>query len=71
MNRLPLAALLTYALTAASVAAAQNVTVTDAGGQALTLTPADTARVLTLGGPVTEIVYALGAGDRVIAADTS
>lgn len=28
-------------------------------------------RVLTLGGPVTEIVYALGAGDRLVGADLS
>ncbi|MBZ9753050.1 hypothetical protein K7W42_19620 [Deinococcus sp. HMF7604] len=59
------------ALLAASVASAQNVNVTDAEGRTVALTPADTARVLTLGGPVTEIVYALGAGSRVIAADSS
>ncbi|MVN88533.1 ABC transporter substrate-binding protein [Deinococcus sp. HMF7620] len=59
------------ALLAASVASAQTVNVTDAEGRTVALTPADTARVLTLGGPVTEIVYALGAGSRVIAADSS
>ncbi|MCZ4282196.1 ABC transporter substrate-binding protein [Kiloniella laminariae] len=28
-------------------------------------------RIITVGGPVTEIVYALGAGDRIIATDTT
>lgn len=32
---------------------------------------ADTPRVITLGGDITEIVYALGAGGTVVAADTS
>ena len=45
------------------------VTVTDAAGQRVTIR--DTSRVVTLGGPVTEIVYALGAGGRVVGADTS
>ncbi|WP_034386020.1 hemin ABC transporter substrate-binding protein [Deinococcus sp. YIM 77859] len=52
-----------------TVAAAQPVTVTDATGQKVTVR--DTTRVVTLGGPVTEIVYALGAGSRIIATDTS
>ena len=45
------------------------VTVTDSEGKAITIT--DTSRVLTLGGPVTEIVFALGQGKHVIATDTS
>ncbi|MEM6325663.1 MAG: helical backbone metal receptor [Bacteroidota bacterium] len=32
---------------------------------------ADTERIVTLGGPVTETVYALGMGDRVVGADQS
>ena len=63
--------LLLTALLASSLAAAQTVNVTDAEGRTVGLTPADTARVLTLGGPVTEIVYTLGAGSRVIATDSS
>lgn len=31
----------------------------------------DTSRLVTLGGPVTEIVFALGAGDKVVGVDTS
>lgn len=49
--------------------AAAQVTVTDADGKPFTVK--DTSRVITLGGPVTEIVYALGAGKSVIATDVS
>lgn len=55
--------------TLVAVALAQTVTVTDAEGKQVSIT--DTSRVLTLGGPVTEIVYALGQGGKVIATDTS
>ena len=41
--------------------------ITAAHGQS----PADTSRIVTLGGSVTEIVYALGAGDRVVGVDAS
>jgi iron complex transport system substrate-binding protein len=33
--------------------------------------PARTGRIVSIGGPVTEIVFALGHGDRVVAVDTS
>jgi len=33
--------------------------------------PADTSRIVTLGGAVTEIVYALGAGEQVVGVDAS
>jgi iron complex transport system substrate-binding protein len=33
--------------------------------------PADTSRIVTLGGSVTEIVYAMGAGDQVVGVDAS
>ena len=52
-----------------SLALAQTVTVTDAEGKQISIS--DTSRVLTLGGPVTEIVFALGQGEKVIATDTS
>ena len=49
--------------------ACAQVTVTDADGKPFTVR--DTGRVVTLGGPVTEIVYALGAGKSIVATDTS
>lgn len=49
--------------------ASAQVTVTDAAGKPFPVR--DTSRVITLGGPVTEIVFALGAGERIIATDTS
>jgi iron complex transport system substrate-binding protein len=42
-------------------------TVIDAAGRQVAIGPAE--RILTLGSDVTEIVYALGAGDRVVAVD--
>lgn len=42
-------------------------TVTDARGRAVEIDSAD--RIVSIGGAVTEILYALGAGDRVIARD--
>lgn len=49
--------------------AAAEVTVVDAGGREVRI--ADTSRILSIGGDVTEIVYALGAGDRIVAVDTT
>lgn len=48
-------------------ASADAWTVKDAAGR--TVEVADTSRIVTIGGAVTEIVYALGFGDRVIAID--
>jgi iron complex transport system substrate-binding protein len=45
------------------------VVVTDAEG--LPVTIEDTSRLVTLGGSVTEIVFALGAGDKVVGVDSS
>lgn len=45
------------------------VTVTDAAGNEVTI--ADASRVITIDGSVTEIVFALGAGDQVVARDDS
>lgn len=42
-------------------------TVTDAAGRTVEI--ADTSRIVAIGGAVTEIVYALGFGDRVVAID--
>ena len=46
-----------------------EVTVVDAGGRSVRVT--DSSRILCIGGDVTEITYALGAGDRVAAVDTT
>jgi len=46
-----------------------EVTVVDAGGRGVRI--ADASRILCIGGDVTEIAYALGAGDRVVAVDTT
>jgi len=45
------------------------VVVKDATGDDVTI--ADTSRIVTVGGTVTEIVFALGAGEQVVAVDTS
>lgn len=44
-------------------------TVTDAAGRRIEV--ADTSRIVTIGGAATEIVYALGLADRVVAVDIS
>lgn len=44
-------------------------TVVDLNGDEIVIE--DDSRIITLEGPVTEIVYALGAGDRIIATDSS
>ncbi|MEM1041054.1 MAG: ABC transporter substrate-binding protein [Bacteroidota bacterium] len=41
------------------------------GTDGVELADADPTRIVTLGGPVTEIVYALGLGDRVVGTDAS
>jgi iron complex transport system substrate-binding protein len=46
-----------------------EMTIVDAGGRGVRI--ADASRLLCIGGDVTEIVYALGAGDRVVAVDTT
>jgi iron complex transport system substrate-binding protein len=56
-------------LTLAAAPATAEVTVVDAGGRSVRI--ADASRVLCIGGDVTEIVYALGAGGRVAAVDTT
>lgn len=53
----------------AAPALAQEVTVTDAYGETITIT--DASRVITIDGSVTEIVFGLGAADQVVARDDS
>jgi len=52
-----------------SAAETDVIAVTDANGETVLID--DASRIITLGGPVTEIVFALGAGDRVVARDSS
>lgn len=49
--------------------AARSAAITDAHGR--TVDVKETDRIVSLGGDVTEILYALGAGDRIIAVDTT
>lgn len=51
------------------IAGAAPVTITDAHGRAVEIT--DTGRVVSVGGSVTEILYALGLEDRIVAVDTT
>jgi iron complex transport system substrate-binding protein len=62
----------TTAATAApapTAAAAGPATITDATGRAVEIT--NTSRIVSVGGTVTEITFALGAGEQVVAVDTS
>jgi iron complex transport system substrate-binding protein len=68
------AALVLFAAAGVAPAAAAETpaaahTMTDAAGRAIKV--ADTSRVVTIGGAATEIVYALGLGDKVVAVDVS
>jgi iron complex transport system substrate-binding protein len=72
MNGRRLRMALAWALLAVAGAPAMSraeVTVVDAGGRSVRVT--DSSRILCIGGDVTEIVYALGAGERVTAVDTT
>ena len=72
MNGRRLKIALAWALLAAAggpAASGAEVTVVDAGGRNVRVT--DASRILCIGGDVTEIVYALGAGERVAAVDTT
>ena len=60
---------LPVALTLLLAAPAHAVTVRDAGGRSVTVN--DASRIVSAGGAVTEILYALGLKDRVVAVDTT
>ena len=64
-----LAVALGAAATAPAPASAADTIVTDAGGRQVRI--ADASRLLCIGGDITEIVHALGAGGRVVAVDTT
>jgi iron complex transport system substrate-binding protein len=67
-RRSVVASLVLAPMVAARRAAAQ-VSVTDHAGRSIAI--GDTSRVVSIGGAVTEIVYALGAADRLVAVDTT
>ncbi|MCC6776980.1 MAG: ABC transporter substrate-binding protein [Hyphomicrobiales bacterium] len=54
---------------AATPAAADATVVRDAAGRSVTIT--DTRRIVSIGGAVTEILYALGLEDRIVAVDST
>jgi iron complex transport system substrate-binding protein len=61
--------LLTGAAALMLSAATAGVTVVDGGGRSVAVD--DATRILSIGGDVTEILYALGAGDRIVGVDTT
>lgn len=70
MKRLPVRATIYAAFIVAASSMLANAgawPVKDATGR--TIEVADTSRIVTIGGAVTEIIYALGFGDRVVAVD--
>lgn len=56
-------------LAAITPAFGADVVVADSGGRQVRI--ADASRILSIGGDVTEIIYALGAGNRIVAVDTT
>jgi iron complex transport system substrate-binding protein len=67
-NSLVLALALVLSLLAVRSAYAET-SVVDGTGRTVTI--GDTSRILSVGGDVTEILYALGAGPRIVAVDTT
>lgn len=68
LRRIQIVAAAVFLLAASSFVANADVwTVKDSAGRTHEI--ADTSRIVTIGGAVTEIVYALGFGDRVVAVD--
>lgn len=71
-QRVPIAATLAIAsclLAASAVCFADEKTVTDASGRAVKFS--DTSRILSIGGDITEILYALKADGKIIAVDST
>jgi iron complex transport system substrate-binding protein len=63
------AALLALAVTSLASARLDAATLRDAGGRVVTIQ--DSRRIVSIGGAVTEILYALGLDDHVVAVDTT
>ena len=64
-----LGCLLAAGILIASPAAAADITLTDAGGRNVTIS--DASRILSIGGDITEIIYALGADARLVGVDAT
>lgn len=62
-------AALSGCLALSAAAAAEDVVIHDARGRDVTI--GDPTRIVSIGGAVTEILYALGAEDRIVAVDTT
>lgn len=67
MNRFFAALLILSAFFVSGEAGAQSRTLTDAAGRKVEIT--DASRIVSIGGSVTEVIYALGLGERVVAVD--
>ena len=61
--------LLAAGILIASPAAAADITLSDAGGRNVTIS--DASRILSIGGDITEIIYALGADARLVGVDAT
>ena len=64
-----LVAIASLCVLAATPATGDGVTVRDAAGRSVTIN--DASRIVSVGGAVTEILYALGLEQRVVAVDTT
>jgi iron complex transport system substrate-binding protein len=69
MNRFASLALGFIVLLSSAPAFAQSRTITDAAGRKIEIK--DTSRIVSIGGAVTEILYALGLGEKIIAVDST
>jgi iron complex transport system substrate-binding protein len=69
MNRFASLALGFIVLLSNAPAFAQSRTITDAAGRKIEIK--DTSRIVSIGGAVTEILYALGLGEKIIAVDST
>lgn len=66
-TRLAAALILAFAIPMDVAFAQQKISVTDATGRQIEI--ADSSRIVSIGGAVTEILYALGLGGRIVAID--
>lgn len=71
MVRAALLAALLWVLLGSTTLAQIPTTLTDATGTEVSISPKDTSAIITLGGDLTEIVYALGQENSLVAVDSS
>lgn len=60
---------LAFAICAAPIAAQAQKTIVDQSGREVSL--ADTSKIISIGGDITEILYAIGADSRIVAVDST